>query len=478
MSDEMIKVCDQEIETLLAKKAIYSVPYSKDCFVSNMFAIKKKRLNNEETQLYRPITNLKKLNCFVRYERFKMGSLDLVKYIIRKDDWMAKVDLMDAYFTVPLAADHQKFVCFIWKRKFYKYRGLPFGLSSAPRVFTKLLKPIVSYLRERGVRLVIYLDDCLILGETLSLITSHLDMVLSLIRRLGFPINERKSFFIPTQIMEFLGVVVNTKTLSFSLPTVKVQKVTVMCEKALRLEKISLRKLPSIMGNFSWAIPTVPYAQAHFRNLQRFYISESHNLNGNLDLLVTLPPSAISDLDWWYKNLQNFNGKMFLPDEPYMTIYSDASLAGWGACCNDETTRGPWTWKDRNRHINELELLGAFYALQVFSEHSRDISIHIYLDNSTSVSYINKCGGTRSITLCNLVADITKWCEYRSIRLSAFHLPGSLNLIVDRESRTAMDKSDWKLNSRIFQRILTIWQMEVDLFASAWNAQLPIFVRG
>lgn len=127
----------------------------------------------------------------------------------------------------------------------------------------------------------------------------------------------------------------------------------------------------------------------------------------------------------------------------------------------------PWAWEEKDRDMNELEFLGAFYALQVFSEYSGNISIHIYLDKPTSVSYINKSGGTRSRTLCNLAANITDWCEYRDIQLSAFHFSGSLNFSLDRESRTAMNKSDWKLNSHMFQRILSIWQTEVDLFASA-----------
>ena len=210
--------------------------------------------------------------------------------------------------------------------------------------------------------------------------------------------------------------------------------------------------------------------------MQRFFISESHKFNGDLNQVVSLPLTAKIDLEWWHLNLPLFNGKTMMPDEPDMVIYSDASLKGWGACCDDVTTRGPWTWADRSKHINELELLGAFYALQVFTEHSSHISVHLYLDNSTSVSYINKCGGTRSWGLCDLSGQVINWCETRNIRLTAFHLPGSLNFIADRESRTDMDASDWQLDSKVFSSIRSLWRVEIDLFASAWNAQLPAFV--
>lgn len=66
-----------------------------------------------------------------------------------------------------------------------------------------------------------------------------------------------------------------------------------------------------------------------------------------------------------------------LPDDPDLVIFSDASLSGWGVCCDQGTTRGPWTLLDKYRHINELELLGAYYVLSVFSEHSLNVAIHL-----------------------------------------------------------------------------------------------------
>jgi hypothetical protein len=475
-SAEMSVICDQEVEALLQKKAIFQISRPVDGFVSNMFTIKKKRENENDPQLWRPIVNLKHLNSFIQYEHFKMEGLDSVKFIMRKDDWMVKVDLTDAYFVVPVAVEHQKFLRFVWKGQFYQYVCLAFGLCSAPRVFTKILKPVVAWLRAQGVRLVIYLDDFLIMADSISLLRKHLDLTINILNHLGFLINEKKSVFTPSQVIEFLGTVVDSNRLSFSLPLAKVRKVTHLCEKALQAEKISLRQLATVIGNFSWAIPTVPFAQAHFRSLQRFFIYESRRFKGDLNQAVSLPISAKVDLEWWYSNLHSFNGKAFISNEPDMVIYSDASRRGWGACCEEATARGPWTLQDQGRHINELELLGAFYALQVFTQHSNDVSVHLYLDNSTSVSYINKCGGTHSKNLCDLATVVINWCEARNIKLVAFHLPGSLNLVADRESRAAMDASDWMLDRRIFAAILSLWEIKTDLFANAWNAQLPSFV--
>ena len=77
---------------------------------------------------------------------------------------MCKLDLKDAYLSVPINADHRKFLQFQWEGIVYHYKALPFGLATAPRVFTKLLKSVLAILRAKGLRLVADLDDMLNVG--------------------------------------------------------------------------------------------------------------------------------------------------------------------------------------------------------------------------------------------------------------------------------------------------------------------------
>ena len=76
---------------------------------------------------------------------------------------MTSIDLKDTYFSVLIHKSSQRFLGFIWGTKHYTFLGLPFGLSSAPRIFTKLLKPVAAFLRKQGYRIIIYLDDVLLL---------------------------------------------------------------------------------------------------------------------------------------------------------------------------------------------------------------------------------------------------------------------------------------------------------------------------
>ena len=117
--------------------------------MSSVFAIPK------SSGGYRPIINLKRLNTHKEYERFKMEAL---RNLVGPRDWLVKLDLKDAYLSVPVNAQCQKFLRFLWETKLYQCVALPFGLSLAPRTFTKLMKPVIASLRSEGIRLVIHLD--------------------------------------------------------------------------------------------------------------------------------------------------------------------------------------------------------------------------------------------------------------------------------------------------------------------------------
>jgi hypothetical protein len=169
------------------------------------------------------------------------------------------------------------------------------------------------------------------------------------------------------------------------------------------------------------------------------------------------------------------NGKAISASIPDLIIYSDASLSGWGAALNGASASGLWTSEDKSRHINELELLAALWALKSFTAGASNIAIQLMLDNRTAVAYVNKSGGTRSRNLCSIAARIAEWCEDRLLTVSAVYLPGALNILADRLSRMRPDVSDWMLDQSVFRQLQSIWDPQVDLFAANWNRQLELF---
>ena len=70
-------------------------------------------------------------------------------------------------------------------------------------------------------------------------------------------------------------MIVDSIKKSFFLPVMKGQEVKSLCEKALEVKRVSLCNIASILGSFTWTTSTIPYAQSHYRSMQRFYLNES-----------------------------------------------------------------------------------------------------------------------------------------------------------------------------------------------------------
>jgi hypothetical protein len=405
-----------------------------------------------------------------------MEGIATVRHTVRQGDFLAKVDLTDAYFTIPIFRGHRKYLRFRWGRKTFEYTCLPFGLCASPWVFTKLLKVAVTFLRRSGIRLVIYLDDLLIVGTTTQECSDAVAQVIHVLESLGFLINFNKSETVPTQCIEYIGLITNSVSMSFCLTDKKICDIRRLCTEVLKKGKCSLRQLAKIIGNLNWASYAVNFAQAHFRSLQATFISSSRTNNDNLDAVIYLNDDIRADLKWWTTSADFTSGKPLLLSRPDMRLSSDACLSGWGAVCLDVKTGGPWSGSEIGRHINNLEILAALKALECFASSLFDCTIEIEIDNTTAVSYINKLGGCRSKDLCDVSLRIANFCEERKIFLTAIFVPGTANVLADAESRRSLSAGDWRLSPTAFMSICLQWPVQVDLFASEWNHQLPRFV--
>lgn len=72
--------------------------------------------------------------------------------------WMASLNLVDAYWHVPINGLMRKFVAFQIEDKTCQGKVLPFGFSLALQEFTKITKPLLAKLSQKGVHFLIYLE--------------------------------------------------------------------------------------------------------------------------------------------------------------------------------------------------------------------------------------------------------------------------------------------------------------------------------
>ncbi|XP_068696744.1 uncharacterized protein [Montipora capricornis] len=422
----------------------------------------------------RPVIDLSSLNKFIVNEHFQMENLSCLKTLLLPGDFMTNIDLKDAYLSVPVHETSRKFLRFIWKGTCYQFKALPFGLCSAPRIFTKALKPVAAFLRRKAIRVLIYLDDFLLLAATVEEAVKNTQLVVSLLQSLGFTINLKKSLLTPTQAITFLGFQIDSTCMMLSLPAEKTDKILDCCHRLLVSQSITLRNLASLIGLLESSRPAIWRAPLHFRHLQSDLIRGLQMNQESYDALIALSPSARVELAWWLRHTLNANGSPVHLPPPDMIITTDASKKGWGAVHQSFQTNGRWSQKESLQHINYLELKASFLALKTFLKDKSHVSVSLQLDNTTAIAYINNKGGTRSPQLMTLALEMWDWCQERDILLIASHIPGRDNVSADKESREFTDMSEWKLDPIIIQPFLL--NCQTDLFASRLTSQLAAYI--
>ena len=123
--------------------------------------------------------------------KFQMESARTLKDLVRRNNWLVSINLKDAYLSVPIEEWDRKYLRFTWEESVYEFQCLPVGLSSAPPVFTKLLKPVMALLRQRGLRSQTII--MLLMAESRQDLKHQSKEVLALLGLLGFRINWGKS---------------------------------------------------------------------------------------------------------------------------------------------------------------------------------------------------------------------------------------------------------------------------------------------
>jgi len=184
--------------------------HSPDLYLSPVFTRPKKDGMN------RMILNLKGLNSEITHHHFKMDTLQVALKLVTPFCFMFSIDLKDAYYSVPIAKHHRKFLRFSWRGQLWQFDSMPNGLALTPRKFTKLLKPVVAKLREEG-HVTSFLDDSLLLSDSEEESVQNVQATVQLFRSLGFIIHPDKSVLEPTQQIQHLGVVTDSRDTSVRL---------------------------------------------------------------------------------------------------------------------------------------------------------------------------------------------------------------------------------------------------------------------
>ena len=468
------QVMDEQIQSLLQKRAIELVdqPSTSPGFYSRLFLVLKK--NGK----WRPVLNLKALNTHLESPHFKMETSRQILAAVRPHMWATSIDLQDAYLHVAIQSHSRRYLRFWDGQRVYQFRVLPFGLTTAPLVFTKVVAAVGEFLHTRGVHLHLYLDDSLVLHTQKQQLQAHTSLVVNTFERLGFLINQDKSDLIPAQEFTFLGCRLNTR-LGVVHPTeekrVKAKGIVVGLQQATTRTP---RQLFQVLGFLNSLADVVPMGRLHTRSLQVFVLSHWKPVTQDWDQPLTLSPSVKADMLWWASEDNVLKGVPLAPPSPIATMYTDASSVGWGAVFQTHSAAGEWDPQQAREHINILEMRAVLLALIALAEYLRHKDIVLASDNSTVVAYLRNQGGTRSNTLLSLTRQIYARTLELNLQLTVRHVPGKLNVLADTLSRAKKPlETEWTLDPQVFRAVANVWgRPHVDLFATSLNAQLETFV--
>ena len=294
-------------------------------FVSTIF------LRPKKDGTHRTILNLKQFNEFVEYHHFKMDTLETAINMVKPGCYMASVDLKDAYYTVPIDLGLPKFLKFWFDGKYFQYIWLPNGLASAPRVFTKLLKPVYSALRSAGHRSSGYIDDYYLQGDTFEECRANV-IDTTTFMQLGFFVHPDKLVFLPTQRLTFLGFFLDSVHMTVTPTEDRVGKILSNCNLLLQNDNPTIRHVAEVIGILVSNFPGAQYGPLHYRHLERCKYSALVAKKGDYSSAVHLSQPALTEIQWWVNNATRLK-RNICHGNPNVIIQSDASKLGWGAVC-------------------------------------------------------------------------------------------------------------------------------------------------
>ena len=379
------------------------------------------------------------VNNYIAIEKQTFQTLDDAVKLIDEDSFIAKVDLRRAYRSVPVHPSNHDALGLKWKfqgDKHFTYfvdTRLPFGGRSAPGIFHRLTQSVRRMMFRRGYKgIVVYLDDFLVVGKTLKECQEAFYVLCRLLEELGFTISPNKVVE-PCQKLTFLGVEIDTESLTLSLPQDKLHSLKDTLLSFSHRARASKRQLQQLAGRLNWACKVVFGGRTFLRRI----LDLMNSLCKQSDKCL-LNKEFFKDLDWWLQFLEVFNGQCpFHDSRPITNLHTDACSSGIGAVFGED-----WFYSNllvdapelAPLHINFKEALCIVFALRRWAPFLRDKTINIFCDNTAAVAMLNK-GTTRNRVMMDYLRQLFWYSATYNFRLKVFHIPGKFNVWADHVSR-------------------------------------------
>ena len=342
----------------------------------------------------RLVINLRHLNRFLWKQRFKYEDLRIAMLLLEQGDYMFSFDLKSGYHHVDIAKEHWKYLGLAWGKQFFVFTVLPFGLSTACYIFTKIVRPLVKYWRAKGLRAIVYLDDglCAVSGESNALAASQL--VSSTLEQAGFVINTAKSNWTPTQRLQWLGFVIDLSKGHIEVPADKVAALKSKLHSICQLSKVQAKQLASIVGSIiSMSLAVGPVSRFMTRCLYTV-LETRHSWWDSLDITE----DARQELEFWKACLTDFDCQpIWHSPSAVRVVYSGASDTGYGGYVVEHgpcVAYGQWEEHEASQSSTWRELAAVLRVLTSVADKLVNSRVRWFTDNQ-NVSRILQIGSKK-----------------------------------------------------------------------------------
>ena len=232
----------------------------------------------------RPITDCKRpigasVNSYMQstFSTFSYVTVDDAINLMTPKCWMSCVDLQSAYRSVNIHPSNKKFCGLSWDfgdgPVYLTDNCVSFGQRSAPFIFARLTDFVTRNMCRRGYRCLSYLDDFFLVESSKEKCTDSMNVLMSLLRKLGFYISYKK-LLPPSQSCKFLGVILDSVNLECSLPQEKMDKLSKELAFFNGKKRATLHQLQRLTGTLCHASKVVyggrPYTQRIIETLRLF----------------------------------------------------------------------------------------------------------------------------------------------------------------------------------------------------------------
>ncbi len=425
------------------------------------------------------------LNLWIEDCPFTLDTLVDVPRIVNKQSYMTSIDHKSGYQHVKITQPSQKYFGICWQGYFFTYCTLPFGFKGSCFVYHTLTSLVASYARELGVPNLAYIDDSLnaefsqvtctqgqaeaIYGGDPQAASKAAYIMCDLWCRLGYTLSLDKSVLIPTQVLKFLGMWVNSVLGAFVLPDDKKAAFAELREAILSSRFMSLNTLQRLQGkciSFTLAVPGA-----------RLYVSEMNSVIGKAcknSRHIQVQGALREEIEHW-RFVDTWGGCSPWRGEHHVQIRiaTDASTFKWGAMLLDtgggmgvEMADFWGAGDDRPIHIKEAEALRL--ALMSVKDRILNSRVDAYVDNMALMHAWGR-QGCRDIHLSRVMKEIFTVVRDQNVDLNLHYVRSSDNP-ADAPSRR-LQWSDAMLAPETWAKVdRRFGPHSVDLMASDRNA--------